>query len=80
MYGSTPPGYSPPLVGKSHEEDTITMHFDWKKQNRHCNATFRTVQKLVFEQFRLLEKAGSGIENRKSGTGIEDRGSVIGDR
>ena len=25
--------YSPPLVGKSHEEDTITTHFDWKKQN-----------------------------------------------
>ena len=26
--------YSPPLVGKSHEEDTITTHFDWKKQKR----------------------------------------------
>ena len=23
--------YSPPLVGNSHEEDTITTHFDWKK-------------------------------------------------
>ena len=23
--------YSPPLVGKSHEEDTITTHFDWRK-------------------------------------------------
>ena len=25
--------YSPPLVGKSHEGDTITTPFDWKKQN-----------------------------------------------
>ena len=75
MYGSTPPGYSPPLVGKSHEEDTITMHFDWKKQNRHCNATFRTVQKLVFEQFRLLERQDreSKIENRELGSRIEDQ-------
>ena len=24
--------YSPPLVGKSNGEDTITTHFDWKKQ------------------------------------------------
>ena len=24
--------YSPPLVGKLHEEDTITTYFDWKKQ------------------------------------------------
>ena len=75
MYGSTPPGYSPPLVGKSHEEDTITMHFDWKKQNRHCNATFRTVQKLVFEQFRLLER-----QDRESKIGNWDRGSRISDR
>ena len=26
--------YSPPLVGKSNGEDTITTHFDWKKQKR----------------------------------------------
>ena len=26
--------YSPPLVGKSNGKDTITTHFDWKKQKR----------------------------------------------
>ena len=50
--------YSPPLLGKSNVEDTITTHCDWKKLKRILENTHSENyrQKIVFPLIRFLAK------------------------